>query len=131
MTTTPSPTAIKPAEPVSAGPTLNEQCVDWLERQRRYAMVEGDDRIEAICEHMLAHLRALPSPATEPSEGERWVPVSERAPDHDGWYEVSSSEPWPPPVYVLEFRDSEAPHGGHWIVDGQWHGFVRAWRPLP
>jgi hypothetical protein len=59
----------------------------------------------------------------------RWVDAQERLPDREGWYECTSSEPWPPQVYVLEFRMDR--YGGHWSVDGVWHGYVTAWRPLP
>jgi hypothetical protein len=59
-----------------------------------------------------------------------WVPVSERLPTHDGYYEVTSSEPYPPAVYVLKFRDAAYEHG-HWCADGDWHGYVIAWRELP
>lgn len=61
----------------------------------------------------------------------RWVPVTERLPEHSAFYEVTSSDPWPPCVYVLELRDAEWPEHAHWRVDGAFTGHVIAWRPLP
>ncbi len=104
---------------------LAELISDWEQNSRASGSHDLDTRYAD--EHASA-LRELQRHRAE----NRWVPVSERLPERNGFYLVSSSEPWSRPnPFVLEFCDAEYPEHAHFRADGAFVGYVTAWRALP
>jgi hypothetical protein len=107
---------------------------DEVSEERLREIIHGPNYRASLLEAelMAAEIqRRRASASAEAADAGRWVPVTERLPVHSGYYEVTSSDPWPPRVYVLELRDAEWPDHAHWRVDGAFTGYVTAWRPLP
>jgi hypothetical protein len=68
---------------------------------------------------------------TSPDAMPAWILMRDRVPERDGFYLVASSEPFPPSVYVLEFRNADSEAHFYWRAEGEWRGYVTHWMPLP
>jgi hypothetical protein len=113
--------AMTPNTPEDVSPERLAELIRWLDC-KWYRHHEEEDWEAANALRELQRRRAE----------NRWVPVSERLPERNGFYLVSSSEPWSlPNPFVLEFCDAEYPSHAHFRADGGFVGHVTAWCHLP
>lgn len=112
--------------------TYSEACEEWIPHDcgKCYA---NNCHIAEIADHLLANGVTF---ATDNNVGSRWVPVTERLPKKEGWYQVFTS-PDKGHKSINKARYSLEPE---WSVNagkGRWNGSggtwtnVTHWMPLP